>query len=102
MKRLMNWFLVLLVVFWAAFASAQTTYRCNSRLVSVGDRKFEVAETCGEPMSKEFIGERTYRDGGRERTDTIEEWVYDLRYGFYDILTFEGGKLVRIEAVQKR
>jgi Protein of unknown function (DUF2845) len=99
-----NAILILAVIvagIWGAAASAQTVYRCNSQLVSVGDRKFTVGKKCGEPVSREFIGERTTMDKGQERTDDIEEWVFDLRYGFFDILTFEGGKLVKIEAVRK-
>ena len=101
MKKTLPALWLLAVLFWNVSALGQTTYRCNSQLVSVGDRKFEVKNKCGEPMSQEFVGERTYLQGGKERTDYIEEWIYDLRYGFYDILTFEGGRLVRIEAVHK-
>ena len=90
-----------LVAYWGTSAWAQTVYRCNSQLVSVGDRKFTVANKCGEPISRELIGERTYTERGQERTDYIEEWIFDLRYGFFDILTFEGGKLIKIEAVRK-
>ena len=101
MKKTLSALWLLAIFLWGINAFALTTYRCNSQLVSVGDRKFEVEKKCGEPFSREFVGERTYLQGGKERTDYIEEWVYDLRYGFYDILTFEGGRLVRIEAVQK-
>jgi len=99
-----KWVLILaftLVTGWGASVWAQTVYRCNSQLVSVGDRKFTVAHKCGEPISRELVGERTCMERGQERTDYIEEWIFDLRYGFFDILTFEGGKLIKIEAVRK-
>ena len=91
------------------------TMRCKSRLVSVGDTKYTVLLTCGEPLLKEVVGEKTIgrkelklRDEDevgieiRELTVTIEKWVYQRsRYHFPRILTFEGDTLVKIDIGDK-
>jgi hypothetical protein len=90
--------------------------RCASRLVSVGDTKYTVLLTCGEPLLKEVVGEKTIgrkefklweeeEEIGveiRELTVTIEKWVYQRsRYHFPRILTFEGDTLVKIDIGDK-
>jgi hypothetical protein len=78
-----------------ALTAQADTLRCGSRLVSLGDRAFEVLENCGEPRLREPLG---YTLGGYDRRELrIEEWVYGPQSGMYSILTFEGGRLVRIE-----
>lgn len=71
------------------------TLRCASKLVSVGDRAFEVLEKCGEPAQRELIG---YGLGAYQRQEyVIEQWIYGPQNGSYRILTFEANRLTRIE-----
>jgi hypothetical protein len=78
-----------------------TTLRCGNQLVSVGDLKFIVEERCGTPLSKDIVGETTYYDGFKKQRLMVEEWIYELRYGYYDILTFRGNRLLKMEWKQK-
>ena len=82
-------------------AWSATTLRCDHKLVKVGDPKFIVEEYCGAPLSKDFVGQTTYYDGNRKQKVYVEEWIYELRYGFYDILTFRGNRLIKMELKQK-
>jgi len=94
------------------------SFRCGTRLVSTGDRTFEVLVRCGEPdyrtvryekrIKRDFFRDLfPYRDREREAYREpflveefveIEEWIYNpgptrfIRY-----LTFENGILVDIE-----
>ena len=89
--------------------------RCGSDLVSPGYLKFEVLDTCGEPISREMVGEveifagdRLYdRRFGRFRSQGggriilyIEEWIYD-REGLH-VLRFEGNRLINVESVRRK
>lgn len=75
------------------------TMRCSNKLVSVGDRTFEVSRKCGEPNYRSFVG---YTGGVRSAGDLpIEEWFYNHKTGSatsYNLLRFEGGKLTLIES----
>ena len=80
--------------------STADTLRCGSKLVSVGDRKFEVWDKCGEPR---YLDETGYTLGGYERRElSVQEWVYGPENGMFSILTFEGSRLVRIERRRQR
>lgn len=80
--------------------SQADTLRCGSKLVSIGDRKFEVWEKCGEPR---YLDEAGYTISGYERRElSIQEWVYGPDNGMFSILTFEGNRLVRIERRRQR
>ena len=92
--------LLAVIVFPAAVFSA-TTLRCGNELVQVGDPKFIVEKYCGAPLSKDVVGETTYYDGFKKQKLMVEEWFYELRYGYYDILTFRGNRLVKMEWKQK-
>lgn len=78
-----------------------TTLRCGNELVQVGDSKFIVEEYCGAPRSKDLVAETTYYDGFKKQKLMVEEWIYELRYGYYDILTFRGNRLIKMEWKQK-
>lgn len=70
--------------------------RCGNKLVSRGDRAFEVAAKCGEPAYRDLVG---YTLGSYDRREfKMEEWVYGPDNGMLKILTFEGNRLVRIES----
>ena len=74
--------------------------RCGTDIVDEGDLKFEVLQSCGEPISREAIG---YVDSvqlnDRIRVMNIEEWIYQIR-GNYQSLEFEGNRLVRITRIR--
>jgi hypothetical protein len=95
--------LVCLVAFalsaWSATALADTL-RCGSNLISTGDRAFEVERKCGEPVARDLVG---YTLGPYARREVVrEEWVYGPSNGAFNILTFEGNRLVRIETSRAR
>jgi hypothetical protein len=81
-------------------AQADSTMRCGSQLISLGDRRFEVQEKCGEPLSRDLAG---YTLGSYDRREyAIEEWVYGPDNGMLSILTFEGTRLRAIERRRSR
>jgi hypothetical protein len=76
------------------------TLRCGTRLVSIGDRAFEVQNKCGEPARRDLVG---YTLGGYDNRELrIEEWLYGPSNGMLSILTFEGNRLKRIEKRRSR
>jgi hypothetical protein len=116
--------LMLLVVIFPT-SHAETSLRCGSSIISVGDSKADVLLKCGEPMLKETVGEKeesrrvdiplTSESSDRQSsaaadnsdpavvrqkesiTKTIEQWTYNQGSGtFLRILIFEGGELVQI------
>ncbi|BAU76588.1 DUF2845 domain-containing protein [Metapseudomonas furukawaii] len=89
-----------LLTFALATPAGADTMRCGSRLISLGDRAFEVLQKCGEPAHRDQVG---YTLGGYDRREfTVEEWVYGPNNGMLSILTFEGNRLVRIETRRSR
>jgi len=70
-----------------------SSFRCSSAIVNLGTQDFEVAEKCGDPLSKEDVG---YTDGALRLK--IEKWVYESDGGEMRLLYFKAGKLERIEA----
>lgn len=89
----------LLTLALAAPAGAESM-RCGSKLVSLGDRPFEVLQKCGEPVHRDLVG---YALGSYDNREfTVEEWVYGPNNGMLSILTFEGNRLIRIETKRSR
>ncbi|MFC4859643.1 DUF2845 domain-containing protein [Pseudomonas sp. MAHUQ-62] len=78
------------------FDATAHTFRCESKLVSVGDRSVEVQRKCGEPASRSFIG-YSVTTGGRQEMQ-VEEWVYGPSNGMYHYLKFLGGRLDEIDS----
>lgn len=75
-----------------------STFRCGSKLVSLGDRAFTVLRTCGEPVTRESLG---YTSGFHNRDEQpIEEWIYGPKGGMYYYLRFVGGELVKISSAR--
>jgi len=94
-------------------------WRCDGKIVSTGDRLFEVLARCGEPTFRTVRYEKRIRrdllrelfppDGYRESEKyreplyveelvEIEEWMYNRgSTQFLRFLTFENGILVQIE-----
>jgi len=85
-------------------ASADDTIRCrNGRLVNVGMTASEVSSRCGDPKSRaveEIPVLARLPTGAVRQTGTThaERWIYGRGQGQMDaLLTFEDGKLLRIE-----
>jgi len=110
---------LLLVFFLLVFSAAPCAasglgIRCGSDLVSPGYLKFEVLQTCGEPLSREMVGEveifdadriydrrySRYHARGSKIILYIEEWIYDK--GGLHVLRFEGNRLVNVESVRSK
>ncbi len=90
-------------------AAPDDTMRCaNGRLVNVGMIDAEVVARCGEPKSR-TLSERPVRTrgagGGSIVVGTMraERWIYERGQGQFDAaLSFEDGKLVRLELLKTR
>src|SRR5512134_1670352 len=90
---------------WLPFAaSAEDTMRCrNGRLINVGMTAAEVSSRCGDPKSRtvEQIPVQARLPTGAVRqtgTTEAERWIYGRGQGQFDaMLTFEDGKLLRID-----
>ena len=101
MKRYFKWILIcVLIAFAVGVSFAGSSIRCGNNLISVGDLKIKVLDRCGEPISKEEIELDPYRRKGRNsKYRFLEQWIYEFHYGYYDVLTFKGGKLIKIESM---
>jgi len=99
---------------------AGSTFRCGPYVVSVGATKSEVLGKCGEPSSKEYLGEQTSggftsrtRERGigdrstsktrgtyNERSFVVESWTYNCGPSeFSQTLTFQGQDLIEIQSI---
>jgi hypothetical protein len=91
-------FLLSVFVSWSAEAQ---TFRCDGKVISLGDTKADVIMKCGEPALKdsreEKIIEKADADTKRKITVIIDEWTYNLGPDmFMRVLKFTDGKLVDI------
>jgi hypothetical protein len=110
------WRVVLLIIVMLMAADEGLAFRCGTRLVAVGDSKYEVLWKCGEPAWVESWVEKRlepysiepFSDGHRFYLPNptiaavvyvmVEQWIYDLgRNHFTRTLTFENSRLARIE-----
>jgi hypothetical protein len=89
-----------------AQAHADDTIRCrNGRLINTGMTAAEITSRCGEPRSRtvEEIPVRARLPNGavvQTGTTQAERWIYERGQGQFDAqLTFEDGKLVRIDVL---
>ncbi len=85
---------IALISFVFLFFSIQNTFafRCGSGLVTSGDAKVKVLETCGQPTSKEVICPKKTHSC----PNISEIWYYNCGSNDYIYaLTFEDGKLVK-------
>ena len=94
---------ITLFILLAASAEARAL-RCGTYLVDEGDLKIQVEEKCGKPITKEVVGyilrKAPFPGGSREREHLLEEWIYK-HSKYYDVLTFEAGRLVRLEKIRR-
>lgn len=93
--------LFLLVVAPAGAADVDT-WRCRNVLISRGDEPAKVLDRCGEPSARETVTEPMYARNANGSTRQIgvverELWTYDRSNRIPVRLTFEEGKVTRIE-----
>ena len=81
--------------------SKNTSLRCGSDLIDIGDSKSRVMYLCGQPISKEVIGQTKIPDNKSGIEFIIERWTYDTSVRYFTILTFKGDRLVRLEDERK-
>lgn len=94
-----KYYLMLLLIIAFSAQADSTTMRCGTKIVSVGERVFEVERKCGAPNLRNFVG--FTGDAKAQGNLPIEEWIYNKTTGSataYTLLRFEGGKLVSIES----
>ena len=91
------WTALFVVAAWLP-AEAFAGFRCDTDLVRRGMTHFEVLERCGEPVFE--LGWTDFRYPGL--FVRVDEWTYELgRNKFRRLLTFENGRLIRIETRSK-
>ena len=91
--------LALLLLGFAVSAQASSTFRCNSKLVSLQASTHEVQSKCGAPMEQSHLGyKQLTNEYGHTHEVGIEEWVYGPKGGMYYFLRFEGGYLSKISS----
>ena len=88
----------ILVFFFLIFLMALDTttvlaFRCGSEIIEIGDFKYKVLISCGEPISTEIVG---YTGNCGNCGKKIEHLVYGPEKGRYTILIFKGGILKEI------
>ena len=116
MKIVLTSCIVVVVLLLAAVSqAADSDFRCGNKIISVGDRKFDVLRKCGEPSNVEVRQEIRTRNLGSvvlgpekriqiypapflvDELVTIEEWEYNSGpTKFIRYLTFENSFLVSI------
>ena len=75
-------------------ATAQdTSWRCGNLFVEEGVHSAQVQYNCGDPFSKE----KSYIDSYGE----VEKWIYGPDAGYFYVLYFYVGKLVKLEGVRQ-
>lgn len=103
----------MLVLFSLLPVSGADAFRCGTRLVEIGNTKYDVVSKCGAPDWRDsWEEERVERVWGYSYTTkgltrvpvatvvhvTIEEWVYNLGpTKFVRILRFENNRLVDVD-----
>lgn len=108
-------FAIVFLMLFSENAFAQSAYRCNDKLVYVGDDAGEVVGKCGEPAYRHTSEQRTQgsfssgtvrtgrgsstRQGFYDSTTIAREtWTYNCGDGTtIHFLIFEGGKLKEIK-----
>jgi hypothetical protein len=95
---------LLLLVSAAARAAEVDSWRCSNVLISRGNASAEVLDKCGEPSARETVTEPVYARNANGSTRQIgvverELWTYDRSNRIPVRLTFEEGKITRIEYI---
>ncbi|RFA30527.1 hypothetical protein CAI21_05630 [Alkalilimnicola ehrlichii] len=87
---------LLFVLLLATVGTAQaSSFRCDGRIVSTGDRKYDVTAACGEPDHVERL--RTTYVYGTIPVEEEEVWYYNFGpRQFVRVLRFRGSRLESI------
>ena len=106
MSMLLNRFLAFLIVLhlvafipnWCLAGEEESTFRCGSYLIELGESNYRVLDECGPPMAKEAIGaNNSYAPPPPGVFPDLETWVYNRGpTDFIYRLKFQGGSLVNI------
>ena len=98
----------LLLLFHGAAARAAEidSWRCSNVLISRGDESGEVLDKCGAPNARETVSEPMYARNANGSTRQIgvverELWTYESSNRIPVRLTFEEGKVTRIEYLDR-
>jgi hypothetical protein len=95
--------IVVSVFLWMPIPSLHaddTSLRCGTSLVSIGDTMYAVRKACGDPVHEQRVGEKKRYEidkaKGLKTQDItyVTEWTYERDQVEY-ILTFEGSRLVQ-------
>ena len=87
---------VALALLFASPAWGGESFRCGSKIISVGMSMSEVREHCGEPDAKEVI-EQDVRSGSRVVGKTyLHVWTYESPTTYPRVLEFDQDKLMNI------
>ena len=116
-KMICGGLVVLLVVFSAAKASADRSFRCDGKLVTIGATTREVLEVCGEPdhikhwevARNHYVSQLFDYESERYLAPKLlmgpirmARWTYDLgSHRFIRYLDFQNGTLIRIKTGDK-
>jgi hypothetical protein len=96
--------LVLIVLQFVAYfpdsvgAGNESTFRCGTDVIQLGDSNYRVMAKCGPPSSKDYIG-ANYRYGTLPASEFLdmERWIYNRgSTDFIYSLMFAGGSLTEI------
>jgi hypothetical protein len=94
MRRVIPFVVIFLCLAQAGIAAAEqiNDWRCGNALVSLGDSKFKVQNSCGKPYAMEDTG------GGQSADPNYtEKWTYNMGPRDYVYqLSFTAGNLVEI------
>jgi hypothetical protein len=75
----------------------QSTFRCGSYLIQVGESNYRVLDECGPPSAKESIGANLSYPPPPGVFPDLETWIYNRGpTDFIYRLKFQGGSLVNI------
>lgn len=103
MKKKAAFLICMLIALTAGLLYAEdTSFRCGNDLIELGYTTYQVQDSCGEPDSKDVIGEagapRIHKANPDDSQGAlyITQWTYKKDSGIY-ILTFEGSRLIRKE-----
>ncbi len=80
---------------WAG--SYESSFRCKTDVIMLGDSNYKVLARCGPPIAKDFVGwgYSPVQPSGEFRD--LEQWVYNLGpTNFIYTLKFQGGALIEI------
>lgn len=110
MKRILVYCALGLILVCAPVVShSAESFRCGGKVIQVGDSLHKVKKYCGEPTSKEVIGEYKQKEKSKRQTTVsgseqmmyITEWAY-YAYDKVTMFVFHGSKLVSISTEYDR